>query len=1635
MPLRCSARAGSLLVVFVLASLLPGAPRAVGSPSERPPTYERGEHVARPGEELVDMRTRTSRTFRSERGYRTELASGPMHFLDADGRWQPVDTNLVRNGNAWSTRANSARATLPASLRDPVVVSKAGAWLSFRLHGSGGDAPRVSGNEARYLDALPGVDVSYQAGAESLKETFTLKRPGTASTFTFDVATSPGLRLVERGSSLVAVDDAGADVLALSPPFMDDAAGAHSDAVAMSLSPDGQTLTLAADRAWLSDPARAYPVVVDPNVFYAPTVDCSIHSATPTTSDCTLDTFKVGFNGVTTKHRGLLSFPEVSTAIRESATLLDAVLFVTQTANTTGVTVSTSVYGATKAWTSSATWNTYNGTNAWATAGGDWASTPVDTRTIGWANNRWEFYPRDLVQGWVDGSIANNGMLLKTDEVLANELTFASSESITAGNRPSLWIDWTDRLGLRDSHKYDEYRIDDRTTVNVDLGNGNMLLETLDLHVRGTGLDVAFRRYTNTQYDFGEDLGHNWTASIGPDVRVDDIADRGVVFTGPSNLTVLYKPKAGGGYETPAGVDATLTKDTDGTGTYRIEYNKSKEKLVFKQFGGSSDFLLWKNIDRNNNTITFGYDNQGEWDTITDTQGRVFTITHNGQGNISEIEDSSGRTVSFTYDTTNNRMTSVTNADNKVTTYEYAASGNLSRITTATGRQTKIAYNDDRVIAVTRVTDTANDTGPTTTYDWDVNRLTANQASFETNTAGWTAGTASSIARSTAQADHGTASLAATSGGTSMEPHVVDTSVPAVAGTSYSARASVRAATLGAQARVVLRWINGSGGVISTTSGATVSDTTTGWTSITATGVAPTGTAHVSMGVSFSLVTTGAVHYIDRAGILVGRFPRWNVGWTQSIPNQCKDLFAVRVTDERGHSTLHCSDKSDLVKETKDALGHRRSSTYNANENVVTFTGDTATAGLHTLNYDSKNNLTSIVAPPSDQAQTTGATTSFHYPGSGLVHQADSRTDPQGNCRSFTYDTVGNVVDVYDGLTTTGSGHCAGSSGTIHFKNDYNANGTLEWQQAPGGNCTAVTKVRCTTYTYTYASANPGPPVLQRLVITHPAPLGAETTDFDSLGRPVTLTDGRGKVTRLTYDPIDRVVQLRYDNTTTCLSTATCTTWTYDADGNVTQRVDNTGTTTFTYDLAGRLTKKATPDTAAHCAGQGGITFGWDASSNMASMCDAGGTVTYQYNEVNNLCWLLVGTSANSCATAPAGAVTFAYDSDDRRTSTTYPTSPPVVMSVEYVPDGHVKKIEATKTVSGVTTVLSRRSYTYTVGAKDTLLRRSETDGVANKVTAYSYDPSNRLTRAQTVSGGTADYQYGYDANSNRTSTTVNGVTTSYGFNQANQLTSGSPTIPTYDGAGNETRGPNNRTATYNAKGQTASITPPGGTALNFTYADADSTERTTAGSTNYADTPLGIGLSHTGGARTNYTRDSNGTLVSQRRPDGSTYYYVFDALGSVLHLIDSSGNVAATYSYDPYGGTTASGTAAAANPFRFASGHLDSTGLYKFGTRYYDAAYGRWTQRDPLAGDITEPGTVNRYIYSGNDPINNVDPTGRVVEEILWAFGAISFAATIVGAIATAPIVVGVALVFSVSFGAAALAGATACLFEDEEC
>lgn len=642
------------------------------------------------------------------------------------------------------------------------------------------------------------------------------------------------------------------------------------------------------------------------------------------------------------------------------------------------------------------------------------------------------------------------------------------------------------------------------------------------------------------------------------------------------------------------------------------------------------------------------------------------------------------------------------------------------------------------------------------------------------------------------------------------------------------------------------------------------------------------------------------------------------------------------VTDPNGHQTTYDYDAVARVTKIVDPLGNTSDTEYTLNSDRKQVTD--ARRGTTTYTYDSKNNMTALGIP-------SGGTTNIMYTDSAHPYYPTERDDPVGNALKYTYDTKGNISKIQDGLATQN---------------------TLQYTYTTKGMVYQATDALGHVTTYTYDTKG------NLTKIAAPSPLGAVTIVPDTLSRVSSITDGKGQKSTYTYDLLDRVTNISYAGGASISRV-------FDDDGNLTSQTDATGTSRFSYDALNRLTGKTLPGGAI-------ISYTYDDASNLTSVNDAAGTVAYTYNAANEL----------TALTEPGGTsqTTFTYDENHNRTSTAYPN---VTMTMTY--DSSNRLIEITgKDSSG--TVLTSYSYSFAQPGtgNDTNQRYTMTDTAGN-VTEYSYDVLNRLLEAKTKdSGGTVidDYQYTYDGAGNRKTQTVNGTTTTYTYNAANELTSDGSSTYSYDANGNLTGNSAGLSLSYNSKNQTASITPPGGSAIGMSYTGDSQVERVTAGSTTYANNALGLSVAVDASGTTGHIRDNQGKLTEEQTPSGN-YYYLFDGLGSTAALTDSSGAVVNTYSYDPYGKTKSS-TGTVANPWQFGGSygayHDADTGLYKIGHRYYESGLGRWTQQDPAvvgstillgnhlpnnpsAGCAGNPMSLNRYAYADLNPTNSTDPRG----------------------------------------------------------
>jgi RHS repeat-associated protein len=118
--------------------------------------------------------------------------------------------------------------------------------------------------------------------------------------------------------------------------------------------------------------------------------------------------------------------------------------------------------------------------------------------------------------------------------------------------------------------------------------------------------------------------------------------------------------------------------------------------------------------------------------------------------------------------------------------------------------------------------------------------------------------------------------------------------------------------------------------------------------------------------------------------------------------------------------------------------------------------------------------------------------------------------------------------------------------------------------------------------------------------------------------------------------------------------------------------------------------------------------------------------------------------------------------------------------------------------------------------------------------------------------------------------------------------------------------------------------------------------------------------------------------LISQKKDAGETYNYLHNAHGDITKLVDSTGNVQNSYSYDAIGNTITY-SEKVGNQFRYAGEQYDSiTGEYYLRARYYDPTIGRFMNEDTYKGQIENPQSMNLYAYCVNNPVIYTDPSGH---------------------------------------------------------
>ncbi len=647
------------------------------------------------------------------------------------------------------------------------------------------------------------------------------------------------------------------------------------------------------------------------------------------------------------------------------------------------------------------------------------------------------------------------------------------------------------------------------------------------------------------------------------------------------------------------------------------------------------------------------------------------------------------------------------------------------------------------------------------------------------------------------------------------------------------------------------------------------------------------------------------------------------------------------VTDRNGHNTTYNYNGQLQVTKTTDALGHSTGSTFDATTyNVTQYSDALSDFTNFQFSADGRNNLTTVT----DGA---GAKTTFGYASSGNnLYNPLSQTDPQGNTASFSYDNNGNMLSATDNSTNKGSSYTYNSNGTAASQTDANGK-VMSFSYDDKGNLTKV---------------------------TFPNPVQPISLQVDLESRVTQVVDGKGLKTSFVYDDADHIITVNYNS-------QSAVDYGYDDNGNVLSVRDTTGTTSLRYDALNRLVTKILP-------GGTRIDSRYDNVGNLVSYNDGSGEIDYSYDNANRMIKLTpVGGSASN----------YGYDDANRKTSIRYPNGTGMLLT--YDGAGHeVTNVGGVFNDQGqITTKYTSYSYSYQSGSNQTALLQSvdylepvNHSGTFHRT--FSYDSQARLTDVPTYDSSknlSEEFKYSYDPVGNllTSSQKSSNIARNFSYNDANELLSRTTTQPggsstenySYDANGNLTGSTSGPSFTYNEQGQTVSI-GKGSNVNNYTYSGTDQTQRVAVNGDAYVYGGLGLTSIKTSAGTTTFERCSCGLLNAERTPDGKRYFYLFDGLGSVVGMTDSSGAEVNRYDYDPYGASLNKVEQSGVNnPWQYASGYFDSsTGLYKYGIRYYDSTNARWTQRMPVGGSLAETVKANPYVYANDNPVNEVDPSGR---------------------------------------------------------
>ena len=261
--------------------------------------------------EIPEMRSIDTEVFANPDGTFTGYSYGAPKHVNRDGAWVDIDTRLRSAGSRLVTAATAADISLSTGgPGNAAVVTNGTARVTLGWSGNL-PAPVVEGNTATYSNVNRDVDLVQTALNGGVEQSLILRKAPISAPIWNIPFGAKGLReKLLVGGRLSLTDSGGRQLFTSSAPVMRDAANAESPLlVTVVPGSDGFTLRVAPDLLWLRDPARVYPVTLDP---VTDTTDETAHTYTssgaPTTSYYTDPWLTLGKNSDGSTRRSFVRF-------------------------------------------------------------------------------------------------------------------------------------------------------------------------------------------------------------------------------------------------------------------------------------------------------------------------------------------------------------------------------------------------------------------------------------------------------------------------------------------------------------------------------------------------------------------------------------------------------------------------------------------------------------------------------------------------------------------------------------------------------------------------------------------------------------------------------------------------------------------------------------------------------------------------------------------------------------------------------------------------------------------------------------------------------------------------------------------------------------------------------------------------------------------------------------------------------------------------------------------------------------------------------------------------------------------------------------------------------------------------------